>query len=137
MTNHSRIYEKSCKRILLYEKENRNFIDIFYHQFMGLSEEVRGKISSTNFHHQKIMLRNSLMYMQRYYESGYAGEYLTKLARSHGPKGSNISCEMYDLWLEALLSTLLECDPGYTKEVKTAWSKVLKPGLDFVKSHCS
>ena len=134
MTNISTVYRKSYQRIINYERENRDFFDIFYHRFMAKSEQIREKFKNTNFTNQKSVLKNSLMYMQTFYESGIAGDYLQNLACRHGPREMNIGSEMYDLWLEAFLAAVEECDPKFTMKVANAWREVLAPGIRFMQS---
>ena len=46
----------------------------------------------------------------------------------------DIKPELYDLWLDRLVQAVREFDPKFDPEIETAWRRVLRPGIEFMKS---
>jgi hypothetical protein len=46
----------------------------------------------------------------------------------------DIKPEFYDLWLDRLLQAVAEFDPLFDARTGTAWRRLLRPGIEFMKS---
>lgn len=67
---------------------------------------------------------------------GIAGDlYLEYIAKRHNRHNLNIEPELYDLWLEALIDTVRECDDQFDAEVEQAWRSILDYGIEYMTSH--
>lgn len=94
------------------------------------------KFATTDFARQKEALRLSLRMMAMASVGGDAADlYLEYIARHHDRHHLNIEPEYYDLWLEALVDTVRECDPEFDATVEQAWRSVLRYGIDYMISH--
>lgn len=131
----NRHYEKSFIRLVQDERQADIFFQHFYQNFMAESPAVRHKFRNTDWKRQITLLKNMVLYLQRYYETGQANERLQAIATSHSRTGYDITSELYDQWLHAFLKTLRECDPKWSKKVESGWVEVLTPGIDYMRSH--
>jgi hemoglobin-like flavoprotein len=58
--------------------------------------------------------------------------YLDYLGEVHGRL--EIAPAMYDLWLDALLATVAECDPACDAALEAAWRDALAAGMARIKA---
>jgi len=116
---------------------NPVFLDRFYEIFLSSSPKVDEKFRGTNFLRQKRALQASLHGLLSLAESGgnSADDYLREAAERHNRARLDIGGELYDLWLDSLLSTVKECDPQATPEVLQAWEAVMQLGIRYFLSH--
>lgn len=105
------IYDKSLARC----NATPGFLDRFYELFLASSPKVKEKFARTDFVKQKKALRESLRLMRLVATDGEGGpeRHLKDLAFSHSKKRLDIGAELYDLWLDSLLTTVKECDPQF------------------------
>ena len=103
---------------------------------MSSSPRVRAKFANTDFVRQKRALRASLQTMALAAEDEAAGpeRYLKDLAKRHSRHELDVGGELYDLWLDSLLSTVKECDPAFSPEVGKAWEAVMMVGVNYLMS---
>jgi len=67
---------------------------------------------------------------------GDAGDlYLEYIAKRHDRHHLNIEPELYSLWLEALITTVRECDKEFDLSVEKAWPSVMGFGIEYMISH--
>lgn len=95
---------------------------------MSKSPEVAAMFAKTDFAHQKLMLRQSLLEML-FFDQGTPGilEDIEKLGRRHQELG--VSQEMYSLWLDSLCETLRQIDPLMTPELEGRWRRAMEKGI--------
>jgi hemoglobin-like flavoprotein len=111
------------------------FLECFYDTFMASSKEVAEKFQHTNFQRQTILLKASLYLMMLVVWDRPEGPvHLDRIAAVHSRRGHDIKPELYELWLDCLIHTIQEFDQDFDREVENAWRKVLRPGIDFMKS---
>ncbi len=133
--NYQSIFNESFERVLGIDSDKDHFFDLFYEIFIDSSEKVAAKFENTDMERQKVVVRSSLYHMMHFYAAKESSEYMDQLAESHGKSAKNIEPELYDLWLEAMIETLKECDPQYGRKVELAWRVVLAPGIAFMRFH--
>ena len=81
-------------------------------------------------------MRLSLRMMAMASVGGDAADlYLEYIAKRHDRHHLNIEPELYELWLEALIDTVRECDPEFDATVEKTWRSVLRYGIDYMVSH--
>jgi hemoglobin-like flavoprotein len=127
------VFRASLKRCLA----DNNFIHHFYDLFMASSPEVREKFKSTDFPRQARVLADSLYLMAVAAESkddSIAGSELTRLAAKHSHTGLDIRPQLYQGWLDCLLTAARDYDPQFTPEIEASWRKALAPGIDHLRS---
>lgn len=112
---------------------NDSFIPAFYEKFLASNEEVRQKFRRTNFEQQNQMLLRSLQLAA----GATIGEpqslrELRARAESHDRYHLHIKPELYELWLEAALTTASEFDPQWNQDTESAWRSILGYVIDFM-----
>ena len=110
------------------------FLDRFYERFLNSSPKVREKFLGTDFVRQKRALQASLQLLLVVARDDGKGSnpYMDDLAARHGASQMAIGAELYDLWLDSLLATGREVDPGWTPEVEDAWENVMTVGIAYL-----
>ena len=111
------------------------FVDTFYERFLSKSPEVADKFRHTDFAHQKLMLRESLLAMLMFNRnSDAAKKELEKLAERHSRRALDIAPRLYDLWLESLCEAVAEHDPLFNEFLAEQWKKAMQAGIDLIVS---
>lgn len=110
------------------------FFDTFYKLFLASSPMIRAKFANTDMAAQKHLLRHGILNLVMY-ARGMPDTKLRALGASHSRKGFDIRPEYYDLWVDALLSTISEHDKQADDGVRAAWREVLTKGINVIKSH--
>jgi len=111
-----------------------DFFDRFYDRFLASSPAVREKFANTDFVRQKRALRASLhlLLLAARNDGGGPDAYLREIAGRHGAGQLEIGAELYDLWLDSLLTTVRECDPDSGPDVEKAWEAVMMIGIQYL-----
>ena len=127
------VFEESLARC----NADRDFLERFYEAFMASDPKVRDKFRDTDFTRQRRALRASLHVMLLAAEDEEMGpeRYLKDLAKIHSRAGLNIGAELYDLWIDSLVSTVEKTDPKFDATVERAWEDVMMVGVQYLLSH--
>lgn len=127
--NHRRLYRESLARC----RRWRGFVPTFYDRFTGSSEEVARKFRSTDFDAQNDMLIRSLELVADATDGLPEGLHeLAERARTHDRRHLDIRSELYDLWLESILSTAADFDTEWNDEVAESWRAILDHAIHFM-----
>jgi hemoglobin-like flavoprotein len=135
MKNFEEIFNDSFERVLSLDKDNDLFFSKFYNTFLAASPIVKQKFQNTDMTNQKLMLKKSFYQMLNFFVNKIATDYMTKIADLHSKKDRDISPELYDLWLESLVSTVKELDPKYNHDVGLAWKMIMGIGITYMKDY--
>jgi hemoglobin-like flavoprotein len=108
-----------------------SFFDTFYDVFLAKSPEIAKKFEHTDFTHQKLMLRESLLEMLCL-EQGMDGarEEIELLGRRH--HDLQITSEMYVMWLDSLCEAVEKHDPQCTPQLTQKWRAAMQPGIELM-----
>ena len=60
---------------------------------------------------------------------------MKETANAHSKASLNISPQLYDIWLNAIICTISEQDDQFDSQTKIAWRVALAPGIEFMKCH--
>jgi hemoglobin-like flavoprotein len=113
----------------------RRFLDRFYELFVTSSAEVAAKFANTDFRVQKAALKVSLYMIMSTIEQKPEGTvHLERIAARHSRSDLDIGPHLYDLWLDCLIQAARESDPLFGDETEQAWRKVMRVGIEFLKS---
>lgn len=113
----------------------RRFLDRFYELFVTSSAEVAAKFANTDFRVQKAALKVSLyMIMSSIEQKPEGNVHLERIAVRHSRNALDIGPHLYDQWLECLIRAVKECDPAFCDETKEVWRRVMRVGIEFLKS---
>ena len=114
---------------------SRRFLDRFYELFVASSAEVAAKFANTDFRVQKAALKVSLYMIMASIERKPEGTvHLERIAARHSRSGLDIGPHLYDLWLDCLIQAVRECDPLFGEETERVWRRVMRVGIEFLKS---
>ena len=102
--------------------------DTFYRLFLAKSPEIPAMFARTDFPHQKLMLRESLLEMLTFSRSGAGRDEIEHLAVRH--RDLKVQPRHYELWLDALCEALAQHDPAFTPQLAQFWRDSMRPGID-------
>jgi hemoglobin-like flavoprotein len=106
--------------------------DTFYRLLLGRSPEIRSMFARTDFPHQKLMLRESILEMLTFSRSGTGREEIERLADRH--RKLNVQPRHYKFWLDALCEALAQHDPAFTPQLAQLWREAMRPGIEVMNS---
>ncbi|MGD8418291.1 MAG: globin [Pseudomonadales bacterium] len=106
------------------------FFEAFYGHFLEHPEIARA-FRTTDMSRQVSMLRKSFFHLAAFYVSHEPPAELTRLADLHQRLG--IDDSFYDLWLDALVSTVYSLDPECDLATELAWRWAMTPGLTYMR----
>ena len=139
--NLEELFEESYQRVIGQgvgiTDRGQNFFARFYEIFFQSSDLVSDRFKNTDMEKQVRMLQKGMYQLISFYLVKTDSSSLKSIATSHNHSHYDIAPELYDLWLDALLETLKELDPEYTKELRLAWQIVMMPGILYLKHHYS
>lgn len=109
------------------------FVDAFYDRFIAASPEIREIFAGRDMGRLKRKLRSSLHVMTLAADHAPGADlYLGYLGAVHGRL--SIRPEHYDVWLDALVGAVRECDPACDAAVERAWRAVLGQAIALIKA---
>lgn len=109
------------------------FFDSFYLRFRDSSDVIAAKFANTEARAQSRALRESFYLLLRAVGGEPdAWQQLELRAMRHDRKHLDISPWMYEVWLECLIETIHEFDPGIDSVTETAWRRIMQQGIDFM-----
>jgi hemoglobin-like flavoprotein len=104
--------------------------DTFYRLFLAKSPEIPAMFARTDFPHQKLMLRESLLEMLTFSRSGAGRDEIERLAARH--RDLKVQPRHYELWLDALCEALAQHDPAFTPQLAQLWRDSMWPGIEIM-----
>jgi len=127
-----RVFQRSYERVM--EALGSDFFGDFYDRLLGSSPPIKEKFARTDMRRQQQVLRGSFFHLLNYYYTQpTCNEVMEGLIESHGPRGYNVSPEMYEMWLETMVETARRHDPEYSPEIESAWREVFSAGINRLK----
>jgi hypothetical protein len=130
-TEHSiSIFQDSYQRCLSHPR----FFEMFYDEFLGSHEDVQAKFVGVDMTRQMRMLRASMQMVMLASQDGIdPAYYLSSVGARHARTDLDIPPPLYDIWLEALVTTASLADPKFDAELRTAWIDVMTPGILYMR----
>jgi hemoglobin-like flavoprotein len=107
-------------------RESGKLFDTFYDLFLRKSPEIPPLFARTDFPHQKLMLRESLLEMLLFAQMDSNRAEIERLAERH--RELKIKKEYYDLWMDALCEALAMHDPKFSPELERMWRELMRKG---------
>ena len=84
----------------------------------------------TDFPHQKLMLRESILEMLVFAQTGSGGKEIERLAERH--RQLNVKPLHYVLWLDALCEALAKHDPEFNPTLEQMWRDAMRKGISLM-----
>jgi len=109
--------------------------DTFYDLFLAKSPEIPPKFARTDFRHQKLALKESLLMMLSLNTgSQEAHREIERLGEVHSRRHWDIRPALYELWLDALCESLARHDPAWRPDLDSQWRQAMRPGITLMTS---
>jgi hemoglobin-like flavoprotein len=104
--------------------------ETFYRLFLNKSPDIPPMFARTDFPHQKLMLRESLLELLTFSQTGAGRAEIERLAERH--RSLNVQPRHYELWLDALREALEQHDPAFTPQLAQMWRDLMRPGIELM-----
>jgi hemoglobin-like flavoprotein len=108
-------------------RQSGQLFDTFYSLFLSKSPEIPPMFARTDFPHQKLMLRESIVEMLVFAQTGSGRAEIERLAQRH--RQVNVKPAHYDLWLDALCEALARHDPEFNPALEQLWRDSMRKGI--------
>lgn len=107
------------------------FFRRFYQRFFAASPRVPELFRQTDMNRQVQMLKKSLFQVVALYITNTITDHLRQIAERH--RLLDIDAELYDLWLDCLVDTVVEFDDQCDFTTELAWRLALTPAITYMK----
>src|SRR5262245_45162056 len=114
-------------------RQTGQLFDTCYQLFLAKSPEIPPLFAHTDFPHQKLMLRESILEMLVFAQTGSGRDELMRLAERH--RQLNVTRAHYDLWLDALCESLAQHDCEFNAELERMWRDSMLKGIDLMSAN--
>lgn len=131
--NYEEIFDHSYERIKNQKVDGKTFFAAFYDNFTALSPEIAEHFQNVDMKKQIRMMEKSFYSLFIFYATQNANDYLEATARRHSQGDLDISLNLFDTWMDAIIATVKQFDPRYTSEIGLSWRIVLSPGITYMK----
>lgn len=131
--NYEEIFDHSYERVKNNSVEGKTFFETFYNNFLELSPAAATHFAHVDMKKQIRMMEKSFYSLFIFYATQNANDYLESTARRHSGSDLDISLNLFDTWLEAIIATVKQYDTRYTSDIGLAWRIVLSPGITYMK----
>jgi hemoglobin-like flavoprotein len=111
-------------------RQSGRLFDDFYDRFLRKSPDIPPMFARTDFPHQKLMLRESILEMLVFEQTEANRSEIERLAERH--RQLNVKRVHYDLWLDALCESLAKCDPKFSPELEQMWRNTMQKGMQLM-----
>jgi len=103
------------------------FVNRFYERFMASHPDVPARFDGVDMERQRFLLGRSVtMILQHASGLDQATPHLTETARRHGPRDLDIPAYLFEQWIDSLIGTVEEFDPGFQPDLERAWRSLLR-----------
>jgi len=108
-------------------RETGQLFDTFYRIFLGKSPDIPPMFARTDFPHQKLMLRESILEMLLFAQTGSGQAEIQRLGERH--RELHVKPVHYQHWLDALCEALAVHDPEFSPELEQMWRTAMAKGI--------
>ncbi len=113
-----------------YQRMSRNSFGKSFYERLLQEPAIRIKFKDTNFERQIELLWHGIWSLLQFASGKTMGKIaLERLQTSHNESGYGVTREMYDIWVETLVTTAAEQDPKWEEDLADAWRMALRPGI--------
>jgi hemoglobin-like flavoprotein len=114
-------------------RQSGELFDTFYQIFLAKSPEIPPMFARTDFPHQKLMLRESILEMLVFAQMGSGRDEIERLGERH--RQLNVKPSHYDLWLDALCEALAEHDSEFDSALEAMWRDAMRKGIKIMSTN--
>jgi hemoglobin-like flavoprotein len=109
-------------------RRSGKLFDTFYQLFLAKSPEIPPMFARTDFPHQKLMLRESILEMLVFAQTGAGRAEIERLAERH--RHFNVKPVHYELWLDSLCEALAIHDSEFNSTLERQWRDAMRKGIE-------
>lgn len=114
---------------------DRDLLANFYNRLLNSSPEIGKAFVNVDMEKQKEILQMSLSMAILYPQGNVVATHaMDKVRHSHNQANLNIKPELYQYWLDSLLSVVAESDPDFTLELDQQWRAVMGIVIEHISS---
>jgi hemoglobin-like flavoprotein len=113
-------------------RQSDQLFDTFYNLFLAKSPEIPPMFARTDFPHQKLMLRESILEMLVFAQTGTGRGEIERLAERH--RQLNVKPAHYQLWLDSLCEALAKHDPQLDTALEKMWRETMRKGIEVMSA---
>jgi hemoglobin-like flavoprotein len=99
---------------------------------LGKSPDIPPMFARTDFPHQKLMLRESILEMLVFAQTGSGHAEIERLAERH--RQLNVKPRHYELWLDSLCEALAKHDPKFDSVLEQKWRDAMRKGIELMST---
>ena len=132
MSNLREIFYQSYDRVVSVRIDGDNYLSHFYKTFPKSDPLIQEKFAKTDFEALIKMVHKSINLMIKFSDNYVVSDDLRRVALIHRKEHLDIQPHMYNLWMNALLNTVSEFDPGFDDEVALSWKLAMSPGITYL-----
>jgi len=134
MSNFREAFENTFHQLCLDKDKSAEFFGLFYLNFVESNPLIKTKFTNTDMEVQRDMLKMSFVYLIDFSQTFEETKRLKTLAQIHSKVDKDITANMYQHWLDALIVTLEQVFPQLPQDTKLAWRIMLAPGIEYMKA---
>lgn len=131
--NYEEIFDHSYERVKNQKVDGKTFFAAFYDNFIALSPEIAQHFNNVDMNKQIRMMEKSFYSLFIFYATQNANDYLEATAKRHSEAELDISLNLFDAWMDAIIATVEQFDSRYNSEIGLSWRIVLSPGITYMK----
>jgi len=113
-------------------RQSGELFDTFYNVFLGKSPEIPPMFAQTDFPHQKLMLRESILEMLLFAQTGSGNDQIKRLSERH--RQLNVKPAHYELWLDSLCEALAKHDRDFDSVLERKWRAAMWKGIKLMST---
>jgi hemoglobin-like flavoprotein len=113
-----------------------DFFDEFYDNLCSQNPKIGRKFANTNMSQQNALVREGIKQLLAFSngrETAHAR--IVELGKSHSRTQLDVHPDWYPLWVDSLLSALMEFDSEWNDSYEPAWRAALAPGIKLMITH--
>jgi len=135
MKAYRKLFNDSYKRAV--KPDPNSFYKRFYESFIAADPRIAKLFAKTFMNLQREMLKQSMAIMMSFQDVMEPNNELKEIAMMHGKGKLDIPPNFYEIWLDCMIKTVEEFDPGFDDGVEMAWRVIMAPGVAYMQSFCS
>lgn len=106
----------------------------FYDTLMASHPGIAKMFANTDLQKQQLILKQSLSMAILFPQDNLIAKHaMEKVRKTHAHDQLNIRPELYDYWLNSLLSVVKNSDPDFSPELEGQWRMILNHTLSYIK----
>lgn len=130
--DYEQLFDRSFERCRARD-DREPFFESFYNRYLKTDQRVAKVFANTDMVRQQKMLEKSFYRLLIFYVNNSADDYIEQIAIRHNRNNLNITPDLYDLWLQALIETVSDYDPDFDDSIELSWRLVFSSGITYMK----